>query len=87
MSKKKSRLAELLTKRTFWGMPYIATFNKDHLNTGTGILYLTAGGRMVIDCGWGEYFDKAYGDRAICTLDELRQGFKKEEFIKKLRRH
>jgi len=76
------------------GEPYIATnFAKGkwkHSKTpkiqvykGSGILYLTSGGRIVQDCGWGEYFTQPY-DKPLFTLDELRRGITPKEFIKKI---
>ena len=76
------------------GIPYIYTAFKHKekfkgrtrraRRISTGTLYLTSGGRIVIDCGWGEYFNT--GDTPICTLDELRLGFYPEQFIKLLRK-
>lgn len=51
--------------------------------TELGDLYLTSGGRVVLDRGWGEYFDKS--DRVIFTLDELTNGMPKEKFLERLR--
>lgn len=63
-------------------LPVIKTrFGGDSLITGSGTLWLTAGGRIVIDCGWGEYMAKGYGDKPICSLDDLRRGFRKKDFI------
>ncbi|MFA5406690.1 MAG: hypothetical protein WC307_05025 [Candidatus Nanoarchaeia archaeon] len=45
-------------------------------------LYLTSGGRIVLDCGWGEYFNK--GDIFIMSTDDLRKGLGFTKFINKL---
>ena len=50
--------------------------------TQIGDLYLTSGGRVVLDKGYGEYFTE--GDKKIFTLDELTNGMKFEEFIKRI---
>jgi hypothetical protein len=52
-------------------------------NTEIGNLYLTSGGRIVLDRGWGEYFDEH--DKAIFTLDELTRGMPREKFLERLR--
>ena len=54
----------------------------DNRREGTGIVYLTSGGRIVQDVGWGEYFDSS--DKPICTINELRHGLKPEDFIKRI---
>lgn len=51
--------------------------------TEIGNLYLTSGGRVVLDKGWGEYFDKS--DRVIFTLDELTSGMLFKKFVKRLK--
>lgn len=50
--------------------------------TNHGDLYLTSGGRVVLDRGYGEYFTGM--DRKLCTLGELGQGISMEEFKKRL---
>ena len=55
---------------------------RDNVREGTGILYLTSGGRIVQDAGWGEDFNS--GNTPICTINELRHGFTLEYFIKKI---
>jgi hypothetical protein len=50
--------------------------------TEIGNLYLTSGGRIVLDKGWGEYFGE--GDTVIFTLEELISGMPYDKFIKKL---
>ncbi len=47
--------------------------------TELGNLYLTSGGRVVIDKGYGEYFNG--GDKVICTLDELETGIELRKFL------
>ena len=47
-----------------------------------GDLYLTSGGRIVLDKGYGEYFNKS--DKKLFTLEELNSGINPKEFIKKL---
>jgi len=47
-----------------------------------GNLYLTSGGRVVLDKGWGEYFTK--GDKKIFSLKELTSGMKYDEFIRRI---
>jgi hypothetical protein len=66
-------------------VPCIFTKFKKHVVHSDGTLWLSAGGRIVIDCGWGEYFSMDGGDKPICSLDELRQGFTKNDFIKRLK--
>jgi len=46
--------------------------------TEIGDLYLTSGGRVVLDKGYGEYFNDS--DKVIFTLDELTRGMKCEQF-------
>jgi len=50
--------------------------------TEIGNLYLTSGGRMVLDKGYGEYFNK--NDKVIFTLKELTSGMRYEDFMDKL---
>ena len=40
------------------------------------------GGRIVLDKGYGEYFDS--GDKVLFTLSELTNGMSYERFMKKL---
>jgi hypothetical protein len=47
--------------------------------TTIGDLYLTTGGRIVLDKGYGEYFTK--GDKKIFTLQELTSGMKYGVFM------
>lgn len=51
--------------------------------TEIGDLYLTSGGRVVLDRGWGESFGK--GDKTIFTLEELTDGMPYEFFMEKLK--
>ena len=51
--------------------------------TEIGNLYLTSGGRIVLDKGWGEYFNEA--DTMIFTLDELTQGMPYKKFLDKIK--
>jgi len=51
--------------------------------TEEGDLYLTSGGRIVLDKGYGEYFTPS--DKKIFTLEELHQGIKYEEFLSKIK--
>jgi len=46
-------------------------------------LYLTSGGRIVLDHGYGEYFND--GDKLLYTREELRSGIRYPEFMEKLR--
>ena len=46
--------------------------------TEYGNLYLTSGGRVVLDKGYGEYFNEA--DTVICSLEGLSSGFHLDEF-------
>lgn len=62
----------------------IATRFHDRTIWGSGTLYLTSGGRFVLDKGWGEYFAKAWGDKPMFTLSELTSGIKKKVFINKI---
>jgi hypothetical protein len=50
--------------------------------TTIGDLYLTSGGRIVLDKGYGEYFDA--GDKKLFTLKELKSGVSPKEFRDKL---
>ena len=50
--------------------------------TTVGNLYLTSGGRVVLDKGYGEYFNES--DKVIYTLDELKSGVKYEKFMKRI---
>lgn len=45
-------------------------------------LYLTSGGRIVLDHGYGEYFNSS--DSILFTKEELRCGIKPERFIEKI---
>jgi hypothetical protein len=51
--------------------------------TEIGNLYLTSGGRVVLDKGYGEYFNE--GDKVLFTLDELIHGMRYEDFLEKLK--
>ena len=51
--------------------------------TTIGDLYLTSGGRVVLDRGYGEYFTK--GDIKLFTLEELKNGIPFNEFLKKIK--
>ena len=46
--------------------------------TEIGDLYLTSGGRVVLDKGYGESFNES--DKVIFTLDELIHGISYEQF-------
>jgi len=48
-----------------------------------GNLYLTSGGRVVIDQGYGEYFNES--DKVIFTLEELKIGIKYADFVKRIK--
>ena len=48
--------------------------------TTIGDLYLTAGNRIVLDKGYGEYFTS--GDSKLFTLEELKQGIPYDKFKK-----
>lgn len=50
--------------------------------TTIGDLYLTSGGRIVIDKGYGEYFTE--GDKKLFTLKELKSGIKLQDFKNKI---
>ena len=50
--------------------------------TTIGDLYLTSGGRIVLDKGYGEYFNNS--DKVLFTLDKLKSGVNSKEFQKKL---
>lgn len=50
--------------------------------TDIGNLYLTSGGRIVLDNGHGELFDKS--DTVLFTIDELMSGMSYQNFTKKL---
>ncbi len=50
--------------------------------TKIGNLYLTSGGRVVLDKGYGEYFNNS--DKVLFTLEELKSGISKENFQKRL---
>lgn len=47
--------------------------------TETGDLYLTSGGRVVLDKGWGECFGD--GDRRILDLEHLHSGMEYNDFL------
>ena len=47
--------------------------------TEIGNLYLTSGGRIVLDKGYGEYFGKS--DKVIFTLKELTAGMNAKRFV------
>lgn len=51
--------------------------------TDIGNLYLTSGGRIVLDQGWGEYFNES--DKVIFTLKELTNGMSYENFLKRIK--
>jgi len=51
--------------------------------TEIGNLYLTSGGRVVLDKGWGEYFNE--GDKVLFTLDELKHGMPLKTFMERLK--
>jgi len=50
--------------------------------TEIGNLYLTSGGRIVLDKGYGEYFNES--DKVIFTLEQLKAGMSAEKFIKEI---
>lgn len=50
--------------------------------TTIGSLYLTSGGRIVLDSGCGEYFNET--DTVIFTLDELKKGLPANVFITRI---
>ena len=51
--------------------------------TAIGDLYLTTGGRVVLDRGYGEYFTEK--DIKLFTLSALKQGIPKDVFLKILK--
>jgi hypothetical protein len=84
MTKKIVKLKELYIATNFAdGRWKHSKTPKIEVYRGSGILYLTSGGRVVQDCGWGEYFSQPY-DKPIFTLDELRRGTTLKEFLKKI---
>ena len=50
-----------------------------------GNLYLTSGGRIVLDKGYGEYFNDS--DKVIYTLNELTRGTPAKQFLKKISKY
>lgn len=50
-----------------------------------GNLYLTSGGRVVLDKGYGECFDDS--DKVLYTLDEISSGIDAKDFLKKISKH
>lgn len=50
--------------------------------TTIGDLYLTSGGRVVLDKGYGECFNES--DKIIYTLEELKLGIEYNKFIRRL---
>jgi len=52
-------------------------------NSDFGNLYLTSGGRVVLDRGWGEYFNES--DTAIFTLQEITSGIPYDRFMEKMK--
>lgn len=52
--------------------------------TKLGDLYLTSGGRVVLDKGWGEYFNDS--DKVIFTLDELTSGMAYKTFMERMKK-
>jgi hypothetical protein len=50
--------------------------------TEIGNLYLTSGGRIVLDKGYGEYFTD--GDKVIFTLNQLTSGMPCKKFKKRI---
>jgi len=50
--------------------------------TEIGNLYLTSGGRVVLDRGWGESFNER--DGVIYTLEELTSGIPLNKFIDRI---
>ena len=50
-----------------------------------GNLYLTSGGRIVLDKGYGECFNDS--DKVIYTLDELTRGTPAKQFLKKISKY
>jgi len=51
--------------------------------TEIGNLYLTSGGRVVLDKGYGEYFGKS--DKIVFTLDQLTSGISYKKFMERLK--
>lgn len=55
---------------------------------GSGDLYLTSGGRIVLDDGWGETYihegEKFSVDRKLFSLTELTDGIKLGDFLKRI---
>ena len=51
--------------------------------TEVGNLYLTSGGRIVLDKGYGEYF--TCNDQTIFTKEQLHRGIKLKEFKEKVK--
>ena len=51
--------------------------------TEIGNLYLTSGGRVVLDKGYGEYFNE--GDKTLFTLSEITGGIPYKKFMKRLK--
>lgn len=50
--------------------------------TKIGDLYLTSGNRIVLDKGYGEYFNDS--DKKMFSLEELKQGIPYDVFLKKI---
>lgn len=50
--------------------------------TQIGDLYWTSGGRIVLDKGYGEYFNE--GDKKLFTLEELTVGMDADKFLARL---
>lgn len=50
--------------------------------TTIGNLYLTSGGRIVLDKGYGEYFNDS--DKVLFTLEQLKSGVSPKDFRDKL---
>lgn len=46
-------------------------------------LWLTSGGRIVKP-GWGEYAEEKWGDILLMTSQELEDGIKQDEFVKRI---
>ena len=55
---------------------------RTHFITNYGNLYLTSGGRIVLDRGYGEYFNES--DKVLFSLEELKDGIKLETFLKRI---
>lgn len=64
------RLEEMIEELHSWNITQI------------GDLYWTSGGRIVLDKGYGEYFNNS--DKKLFSLEELTRGMDAEKFIKKL---